>query len=263
MLASGGMEIIMNKKLHGLILGTLIGAVLTCGAVFAKQATETIDIIYDNIKILIGGREYQPTDANGNSVEPFVYNGTTYLPVRAVATAFDKEVSWEPQTSTVTLGSKNYDWLDQMGYVDYQITGKSNVFSAIPSKTEMSDGMKYDRGIKFTLCDIKNEGTRELNDGSLECYQNISYLFNSQYKTFEGIITTNSSSNRDKSAQIKFYGDGRLIYSSPIISNGMKSTTFNVDVSNIKVLKINAECAMARNDWNYVYPCIAEARLSK
>ena len=35
--------------------------------------------------------------------------------------AFDKNVDWEPQTSTVILGSKNYDWLDQMGYADYEM----------------------------------------------------------------------------------------------------------------------------------------------
>ncbi len=35
--------------------------------------------------------------------EPFIYNGTTYLPVRAVGEAVGKEVAWDNDTKTVTL----------------------------------------------------------------------------------------------------------------------------------------------------------------
>lgn len=63
----------MKKRLQGTIAGVLICSMLTSGVVFAKQASETLNVIYDNIKILIDGKEYQPTDANGNAVEPFIY----------------------------------------------------------------------------------------------------------------------------------------------------------------------------------------------
>ena len=49
--------------------------------------------MYDNIKIFMDGEEVTPKDGNGQSVEPFIYNGTTYLPVRAVSNAIGKEVS--------------------------------------------------------------------------------------------------------------------------------------------------------------------------
>ena len=251
----------MNKRINGLIAGLLIGSLLAEGAVFAKQATETLDVVYDNIKILIDGKEYQPTDVNGNVVEPFIYNGTTFLPVRAIANAFDKDVDWEPQTSTVTLGSKNYDWLDQMGFVDYKTTGTENVFTAISAGTQMTDEIKYNRGIHFTLYDGKN-GIKENNDGTKECYQEISYLLNGHYNDFCGVIAT-MPSYYDGRAQIKFYGDGKLIYSSPIVSKGTKSTTFNFKVSEFKILKIRAEYVNISNDYQYINPCLADARLSK
>ena len=63
----------------------LLALVLTLSVtVFAKQATETISVMYDNIKILIDGVEYTAKDANGNVIEPFIYNGTIYLPVRGI-----------------------------------------------------------------------------------------------------------------------------------------------------------------------------------
>ena len=128
----------MKKRLQGLITSVLIGTMVTSGMVFAKQTSETIKVIYDNNKILIDGKEYQPTDANGNAVEPFISNETTYLPVRALANAFDKEVDREAQTSTVTL----YDWLDQMGYADYETTGGFNKMGAISNETRTTQGGK-------------------------------------------------------------------------------------------------------------------------
>ena len=59
---------------------------------------------YDNIKLVIDGATITPKDANGSTVEPFIYNGTTYLPVRAVGNALGKQVSWDGKTKTVYLG---------------------------------------------------------------------------------------------------------------------------------------------------------------
>ncbi len=41
----------MKKRLQGLLSGVLIGTLMAGGMVFAKQATETINVTYDNIKI--------------------------------------------------------------------------------------------------------------------------------------------------------------------------------------------------------------------
>ena len=255
----------MKKRLQGLVTGVLIGTLLTSGVVFAKQTTETINVVYDNIKILIDGKEYQPTDANGDVVEPFIYNGTTYLPVRAIANAFDKEVDWEAQTSTVTLGSKNYDWLDQMGYADYEYSAVKNCFYPISSGTKASDGMKYDRGIAFDLTDYIGYGTIENNDGTFECYESISYLLNNNYKNFEGTLSFLGNKNYDKASSIiKIYGDGKMLYTSPVLAYGTKSTKFSIDVSNVKLLKIYVEIINVSPDYNRgSIPCIADARLSK
>ncbi len=259
----------MKKRLQGLIAGVLICVMLPCGVAFAKQATEAIKVTYNNIKILIDGKEYQPTDVNGNVVEPFIYNGTTYLPVRAIANAFDKEVDWEAQTSTVTLGSKNYDWLDQMGYVDYSYTGIANQYKPIGKKTKMTDGLTFDRGLMFSLNDCSEGGkvgTIVNNDGTMECSLFLSYLTNSNYKTFEGEISHFDDNYSYGSAIIKFYGDGNLLYTSPIVAKDMKTTKFNVNIEGVKLLKISVERSNIegkRNIYSYVYPCIADARLSK
>ena len=60
--------------------------------VFAARKVN-ITVTYDNIKVVVDGKEVQfGKDTKGNQIEPFIYNGTTYLPLRAVAEAVGKEV---------------------------------------------------------------------------------------------------------------------------------------------------------------------------
>lgn len=58
---------------------------------------------YAGIKINISGREITPTDVNGKSTEPFAINGSTYVPVRAIAEAVGYDVEWNGNTKTITL----------------------------------------------------------------------------------------------------------------------------------------------------------------
>ena len=241
----------------------LLALVLTLSVtVFAKQATETISVMYDNIKILIDGVEYTAKDANGNVIEPFIYNGTTYLPVRGIANAFDKNVDWEPQTSTVILGSKNYDWLDQMGYAKYETSGNENTLTAWETGATATDGIKYDRGIKFRLG--YKDGTKENNDGTYSSYQNVEYLLNNNYHSFKGKFVCLDDYSNQQSTIIKVYGDGNLLFTSHPISTGAKTTDFDIDISGYKILKI--EASIPNLNYNFYYCSqigIVEARLEK
>ena len=95
----------MKKRLQGLILGIFIGVILTGGVVFSQQISKTAELCYHNIKIFIDGEEIIPRDVQGNVVEPFTMNDTTYLPVRAIADAFGKDVTWDEETQSVYIDS--------------------------------------------------------------------------------------------------------------------------------------------------------------
>ena len=69
----------------------------TC-TVSAANGTKNISATFRNIKIVVDGKEVS------TSAEPFIYNGTTYLPIRAVGEAVGKEVTWNAGTNTVYLG---------------------------------------------------------------------------------------------------------------------------------------------------------------
>lgn len=98
----------MNKNIKYFVAG-----ILTATAIFEAIVTvsgvskvKTAQLHYNDIKLCVDGTYVQPSDASGNPVEPFIIDGTTYLPVRAVANAFGKEVDWDGNTKTVFLGKK-------------------------------------------------------------------------------------------------------------------------------------------------------------
>lgn len=98
----------MKDKIRAYIAGLLTAAIVagTTLAVAGEQIKKTVDVYYNGIKICIDGSYIEPKDANGNTVEPFIMDGTTYLPVRAVGNAFGKDVAWDGDTQTVFLGAK-------------------------------------------------------------------------------------------------------------------------------------------------------------
>lgn len=78
------------------------------------------------VKIVLDGVILEPKDVNGNAVYPFIENGTTYLPVRAVGEAFGKDVQWDGDSRTVSLTTPMADELDGNVYRIYQVgTNKS------------------------------------------------------------------------------------------------------------------------------------------
>lgn len=79
--------------------------ILSICTVYASIGTRTASLTYDNIKIILDGKEVVPTDSEGNAVEPFIIDGTTYLPVRGISNALGLEVGWNGETKTVELNT--------------------------------------------------------------------------------------------------------------------------------------------------------------
>lgn len=84
--------------------------ILTLILVFALSLTA----FGADITVQLNGETIDARDVNGNPVEPFIEDGTTYLPVRAIATALDTDVRWDGETKTVFLGN-NGDVTAQAG----------------------------------------------------------------------------------------------------------------------------------------------------
>ena len=91
----------MFKKVMVVLIGVVL--FLSGGVVFSQSTQRTIQAHYPGITIYVNDQAIQPKDANGKVVEPFIVDGTTYLPVRAIGNALGCEVDWKPETNSVYL----------------------------------------------------------------------------------------------------------------------------------------------------------------
>ena len=108
----------------------LLVLVLVLGiSVFATNGSKTAELFYRDIKISLNGKEITPKDANGNTVEPFIIDGTTYLPVRGVAGALGLDVEWDGSTNTVILKEKGYSDASNYGRLNPAPIGTKQTFS--------------------------------------------------------------------------------------------------------------------------------------
>ena len=96
----------MKNKLKGLAAGILIGMTIVSSGALATTGVIQKVLEYNNIKITLDNKEIVPKDANGQYVEPFTIEGTTYLPVRAISNALGLGVEWDDSTKTVKLSTQ-------------------------------------------------------------------------------------------------------------------------------------------------------------
>ena len=93
-----------NRILAG-ACALVLAASLTVGALAASQPYTANATLSPNVTVKIDGVEQTFYSAQGNEVHPIIYNGTTYIPLRAVGELMGKNVNWDGATQTVRLDS--------------------------------------------------------------------------------------------------------------------------------------------------------------
>ena len=211
----------MKKRLQGLIAGMLIGTMLTGGAVFAVNTTTLYDVIANGIRIVVDGKKLNPTDVNGNKVEPIIYNGTTYLPVRAVANAFGKAVYWDEPNYTVYLGNG-----EPLPYPTAYIEDVDNIgdFCYEAESNELTDnyGNSYSSAIKM---------------GGL-WKRTFQTLLNRKYSKFKCTLYVPKGCSENTTEKITIKVDGKTIYSSPEISKISSPIEVDLDIRGCNLFEI-------------------------
>lgn len=92
--------------LQGLIIPALVLALLG-SALAATGAMQQIDAMVGGINIYVDGVLQEPKNVKGEAVQPIAWQGTTYLPVRALTNMLtDKEVNWDQSTMSVYIGKQ-------------------------------------------------------------------------------------------------------------------------------------------------------------
>jgi len=89
----------MKKLVIFALLISMLLLTFTAANTFYNRTIE----VRDGITILIDGEVFEPKDVNGDPVEVFVYDGTTYVPIRALTEKFGKTVKYDDETDTASI----------------------------------------------------------------------------------------------------------------------------------------------------------------
>lgn len=97
----------MKKKVVAIILACVLVVSITTAASAATGA-KTLEVWYKNISIMLDGEKIELKDSNGKTGDPFVVDGVTYVPLRALAETLGLMVDWKSTGSgnEISISSK-------------------------------------------------------------------------------------------------------------------------------------------------------------
>lgn len=217
-----------HKQKTAWFLSVILAAVLMNSLLSPALAlfTKTIQV-QSGFNFYVDDKKLTPKDSNGNPIEAFLYNGTTYLPVRAVSEALDIPIQWDGSTQSVYVGKHTGDkpavWVGDLDY--FTKSGGWN-FSGT---TKDNLGVEHAHSVVLT------------NDGSNSAFTNsgsVTYKLNGQYSYLTGLfyqLYDERSSNNETTLTI--YADGESVWKASVTA-GKDPVEINVNVQGVKELKI-------------------------
>lgn len=204
-----------------------IALTLICGMVIGANAADTLKEItaYLNYGITIryNGEAQNLTDAGGNRVYPITYNGTTYLPVRAVSNMLGIGVDWDGATQSVLLGTQAADLIDDFKpYTDYVTEPNLMLSSDAPEFIQSSQKETTDAGGETISHWLKFWNISEDPEQELICSFNLGGKYSSlSFKVY---------SSKDTTLTVK--GDNDSVLGEYNLIGGQVPQTITVDLQN-------------------------------
>ena len=139
---------------------------------FNRGNNETIKVLLNrDIKIYYHNKVQTFTDVTGKVVYPLSYNGTTYLPVRAVSNLFGLKIDWDGVNNTVKIQKEKEQEQNESktAVVYFSATGTTKQVAEYIKDETKADIFEIVPKEKYTLEDLdwnnnKSRTTKEQND---------------------------------------------------------------------------------------------------
>ena len=204
------------NKLKYMMLGAIITLMLMVATKTNAALTAKTIQVFSGVTIYVNDALYVPRDANGNIVEAFIYEGTTYLPARAISDAVGRQIRWDGETQSVFIG-----------YSAPVLLFKDAQHLVVSSE---NDSMR----VAVREMDNRNTYHYDVVTGRIGRTLRIG----GQYNRMKGIFyLTQARGDASNISRIEIFGDDRLLYSAAL-NSGADPIPFEVDVSGINNLRV-------------------------
>jgi len=148
----------MNNKRNrriAMIIAVLMLTMAFSTTGFAAWMTKSIEASYRNITIWVNGEMKQARDANGVIIEPFIVDGTTYVPIRGISQLLGYEVNFDQTNYRIDIkGSATDPSLQYQLYLkDARIAELEAQLQALEDTETDIEGLEKEINDKFTRID--------------------------------------------------------------------------------------------------------------
>lgn len=135
----------MKKIIGALCAGVIMFGCFVGGAIAASNNVEISALLSYSTPVKYNGHLQEFKNVNGETVYPILYQGTTYLPVRAVCNMLDIAVDYDMSTGTVYLGERDRVMVNEEMLKD---NAQSGIKWTTDSSALVVDGKNYPSGFK-------------------------------------------------------------------------------------------------------------------
>jgi len=221
----------LRNKVKSFIAGFLVCAVLLTG-VFALAAPGAMRELLFGINVVVNG---ETVDFDYDS-RPFVIEGRTFLPVRALADVLGWEVDWDGYTQTVYLS----ELLDEEPWVPEATPGDGSTLSLVNDFPNLRppSGMSFQREVTMHGQTFSPALVTTLN-GAFS--RNITFAIDGQFSTLTATVGADNlfhTGTAEVAGIIRFY-DGNLRLAEYVVVNEDLPLAISVDVTGVENLRIS------------------------
>ncbi|WP_186786025.1 stalk domain-containing protein [Paenibacillus agilis] len=222
----------MKEKFKGLVIGLTVGSLITGATAFAASG-KMIEVFYGVNDIKIDKVSKMPAED-----KPFLYNGTTYVPLAFVAKALGQQVKWDGSTKTVHIGEtegKNELYFERdIKHMNVQSGYKPTSHYEYNANNSLSDniGNEYSNYLK-----IKMNGYVSDEDS----WEYIEFPLNGKVKTLKSKIgLTDEFKDTQATLVVTISADDKVIYTEKFKA-GEFPKDLELDLKNVLKLQVKVQ----------------------
>ena len=175
-----------NYKKLSVVVAVMIFVISITSIGFAAPTPKNLKAYFNNIKIFRNGSQVSI------STQPFIVDGTTYVPLRAISELLEKDVTWDQSTYTVGIndkpGSSSTELYNQIYNYQLQISQLESKIKDLESKLD-----KKEESSSMTIKELQKQ-------------------LNKDYGTYKKIDFDINLTEKKSSITVKIYFDDEKFY---------------------------------------------------
>lgn len=144
------MKITSKKRVAVITSTVLVLSILLTTVVFAEGAFKNLQAWYGDIKIFSNNQQVQM------DVKPFIVDGITYVPLRALSNILNKNVGWDQKNLRIDITDKPDTNAANMAYMSQQLIEKQIKINELEAKVKQLEAELANTS-KYSLDDIEKD----------------------------------------------------------------------------------------------------------